>query len=287
MKAKQGYISGLLEKGLLQKQIEKDRSFLSVSTPCRFHLTAEIVQSLQDAYINNEEIGGLLWAAADMRNSERLFQISKVSYIRNAIAEYPDKGNRTIHDAYWPDPTIYGKEFNLIVESNCLPIHFHSHPCGEELDLSSLIHQLELFETSDQDIKSSKRKFTIEGKDILLPRALVAKSNKLSQDISVGIYDGFVAKEKFKGSVEKVQKENKEKISESLSKIKLSNGGKVALGITGLLLLIAIIKYRKYSLPVIASLAASVPLFLSGTSSVEKPEYFNKVSSGPMDIYIP
>jgi len=53
------------------------------------------------------------------------------------------------------------------------------------------------------------------------------------------------------------------------------------------LLLFATIKYPKYSLPVIAALALTAPVLLTSTQNIEKPEYFNRLSIGKADIYIP
>jgi len=53
------------------------------------------------------------------------------------------------------------------------------------------------------------------------------------------------------------------------------------------LLFIVIVKYRKYSIPVLSIFSTPLILFLTNTKSVIKPNYFNKLSSGCVDIYIP
>jgi hypothetical protein len=281
------YISDLIEKGVLQTRIAGQKQIICLFTPCYFILSKEIVRLLQNKYLFDQEVGGLFWAKPEIVANSKRFDIKEISFIRNAIDEYPRKGNRTKQDAYWSDQTEYRNEFKKICEANMLPIGFHSHPCGDSLDFISIFQETMNFETSDQDLVESKLENTIYGKKMLLPRALIAKENKISRDIFIGIYDGFIAKERFQSSVKKVQKESTEKISKWLSELSLSNSQKIALGITAIALFALIVKTRKYSFPVLTSLAAAAPLFLSNTDGYKNPEYYNKTAEGPMKIYIP
>ena len=87
--------------------------------------------------------------------------------------------------------------------------------------------------------------------------------------------------------IKKVMDENIRKTADYFSSINLTTGQKIGLGIGAALLLFSIIKYPKYSLPVIFGLAATMSVFLTNTQNIERPEYFNRLSIGNADIYIP
>jgi len=106
-------------------------------------------------------------------------------------------------------------------------------------------------------------------------------------DIFIGLYNGFVAPVEFEKIKKEISQENINRIGESISNLSLSNSNKVLLGIGAVLILATLIKYPKYSVPVIVGLALIAPGLLTNTATIETPNYFNKLSFGDAVIYLP
>lgn len=280
-------LSDLQKNGFLQtKQIENIELF-HIATPCIFRIESEIVQSLKQNYISTEEIGGVLSAKPTLFNNEIIFVIDSISYVKNAIEDNPRTDGRNKTNAYCPDKTQLNQAFSSILKNNCLPIKFHTHPTKGKEYLESELNHVFQTDTSVQDKRESENCLNVEESNLLMPRCLIVGNSGLSSDIFIGIYGGFISPVGFAESKKKVVNEKIQKTADFLSDVDLTTGQKIGLGIGAALTLFAIIKYPKYSLPVIASLALLSQSSLTNTQNIERPEYFNKLKFGRADIYIP
>lgn len=280
-------LSDLQKNGFLQtKQIENEE-LSHIATPCVFRIESDIVQSLKKNYISTEEIGGVLSAKPTLFNDTRIFIIDSVSYVRNAIEDKPRTDGRNKTNAYCPDFKQLNQVISNIIENGCLPIRFHTHPTKGKEYLQTILRQNYQTETSDQDKIASEYPFEINRQKLLMPRCLIVGNSITSTDIFIGVYGGFIAPLSFEESKKKVVDEKIKKSAEFLSTVEFTKGQKIGLAVGAALLLFSIIKYPKYSLPVIACLALTAPILLTNTQNIERPEYFNRLSFGKADIYIP
>ena len=281
------YLNELQQSGFLQiKQIDNEVLF-HISTPCVFRIESDIVQSLKKNYIPTEEIGGILSAKPSLINNERIFVIDKVNYVRNAIEDNPRTDGLNKSNAYLPDFKQLNQENSNTLKQNCLPISFHTHPTKSTEHFKTIINQNFQTDTSDQDKRESELPIKIDGQKLLMPRCLIVGDAILSTDVFIGVYNGFISPVDFNKSKKKVMDENIRKTADFFSSIDLTTGQKIGLGIGAALLIFSVIKYPKYSLPVLFGLASTAPLLLTNTQNIERPEYFNRLSFGYADIYIP
>ena len=273
--------------GFLKKTRENGEDIFHLTTPCRFKIDESVVGSLKANYLTDQEIGGVLWAKPNFAGSERSYIISKVSYIRNAIEDIPRIDHFNKSNAYLPDKIELNTEIEQVILRGILPIKFHSHPIKGSGFIETLLNPNFTTETSDKDIFESSFLYSFGNEKLLMPRCLIVGNDLSCRDIFIGIYNGFVAPESFFESKKKVQEENLRKISDHISTINLTDGAKEGLAVGAVLLLYAIAKYPKYSLPVVLGLTAMIPQLLTNTQYLSDPHYFNKLSSGCADIFIP
>lgn len=142
-------------------------------------------------------------------------------------------------------------------------------------------------ETSEQDKKESSLPHVIGDDKLLMPRGLIVGNDISANDIFIGLYNGFIAPTEFEESKKKIQQENFQKTTDLISAINLTDGQKIGLAIGAAMLLFVIIKYPKHSLPVIMGLGAALPLLMTNTHNIDNPSFFNKLSFGSADIFIP
>ena len=213
--------------------------------------------------------------------------VNYVDYVRNAIEDNPQIDGRNKSNTYLADSSQLNKVISRIFSDGCLPIMFHTHPTNDKEYLQTILNEEYLTETSDQDRKASKYPFDINGQKLLLPRALIVGNSIASSNIFIGVYGGFIAPMSFEQSKKRIINERLNNTADLFANIDLSMGEKIGLGIGAGLLLFSIIKYPKYSLPVIVGLALVAHTSMTNTQYVEKPEYFNKLSFGKAEIYIP
>lgn len=286
-------IQKLFKDGFLQVGEIEGNSFFHLTTPCRFNIKQNVVKSLKDKYISDEEIGGILWAKPTSINGEKIYVIEEISFVSNVIEDtkprYRDKEGRvrTRKDAYLPDKKEQSEAIEKIILADSLPIKFHTHPTKGRNTIEHITLQQLTSETSEQDRFESTQTQKFGNDNLLLPRGLIVGNGDIGNNIFIGLYNGFIAPVDFEESKKSIQEENIQRISNAISSAELNDKQKVLLGVGALLLLIAVLKYPKYSLPVILALATSVPTLLSDTGLTEKPAYFNKLSNGDANIYIP
>ena len=274
-------------EGYLDTKIVEGDELLYLTTPCRFRVTEDIVSDLKKNYKADEEIGGVLWAKPTTKNGEIIYIIDKVSYIRNAIEDNPRNDNRNKSNAYLPDSKQLNQTLNDLFLQGYLPVKFHTHPVKGTNFLHSLTYTNLMTETSEQDKRESSHHLVIGSKKLLMPRGLIVGNDISSSDIFIGVYNGFIAPTEFENSKRKIQQENFNKTADLVSTINLTDGQKVGLAIGAALLLFVIVKYPKHSLPVIIGLGATLPLLMTNTHNIDNPNYFNKLSFGSADIFIP
>ena len=280
-------ITDLQAIGFLEAKSIKGEEIFHLTTPCRFRIDENIVSSLKENYLADEEIGGVLWAKPTIENEEKIYLINKVSYIRNAIEDKPRSDQRNKSNAYLPDNKQLNQELQSIFTQGYLPVKFHTHPVKGASFLHSLTYPNLVTETSDQDKFESSLPHNVGSKKLLMPRGLIVGSDISSHDIFIGVYNGFIAPTEFNQSKKKVQEENFKKTADLVSKINLTDGQKIGLTIGAALLLFVIIKYPKHSMPVIVGLTSTVPLLMTSTKNIDNPNYFNKLANGSADIFIP
>lgn len=273
--------------GFLDTKTVDGNELLHLATPCRFRITETIVAKLKSSYKSDEEIGGVLWAKPTTKDGEIIHIIDKVSYIRNAIEDNPRNDNRNKSNAYLPDSEQLNQTLNGLFLQGYLPVMFHTHPVKGTNFLHSLKYPNLMTETSEQDKRESSLPHIVGDKKLLMPRGLIVGNDISSNDIFIGVYHGFIAPTEFEDSKKKIQQENFQKTADLVSSINLSDGQKIKLAIGAALLLFVIAKYPKHSLPVIIGLGATLPLLMTNTNNIDNPNYFNKLSFGGADIFIP
>lgn len=273
--------------GFLDTKTVDGNELLHLATPCRFRITETIVANLKSSYKSDEEIGGVLWAKPTTKDGEIIHIIDKVSYIRNAIEDNPRNDNRNKSNAYLPDSEQLNQTLNDLFLQGYLPVKFHTHPVKGTNFLHSLTYPNLMTETSEQDKRESSLPHIVGDKKLLMPRGLIVGNDISSNDIFIGVYNGFIAPTEFEDSKKKIQQENFQKTADLVSSINLSDGQKIGLAIGAALLLFVIVKYPKHSLPVIIGLGATLPLLMTNTNNIDNPNYFNKLSFGGADIFIP
>lgn len=273
--------------GFLDTKTVDGNELLHLTTPCRFRIDETIVADLKSNYKSDEEIGGVLWAKPTTKDGEIIHIIDNVSYIRNAIEDIPRTDHRNKSNAYLPDSKELNKTLNNLFSQGYLPVKFHTHPVKGTNFLHSLTYPNLMTETSEQDKRESSLPHTIGNKKLLMPRGLIVGNDISNNDIFIGVYNGFIAPSEFENSKKKIQQENFNKTANLVSTINLTDGQKLGLAIGAALLLFVIVKYPKHSLPVILGLGATLPLLMTNTNNIENPNYFNKLSYGSADIFIP
>jgi hypothetical protein len=273
--------------GYLETKIVDGYELLHLTTPCRFRVNENIVADLKSNYKADEEIGGVLWTKPTTKDGEIIHVIDNVSYIRNAIEDNPRADHRNKSNAYLPDSKELNQTLNDLFLQGYLPVKFHTHPVKGTSFLHSLTYPNLMTETSEQDQRESSLPHIIGNKKILMPRGLIVGNDISSSDIFIGVYNGFIAPTEFENSKKKIQQENFQKTADLVSSINLSDGQKIGLAIGAALLLFVIVKYPKHSLPVIIGLGATLPLLVTNTHNIDNPNYFNKLSFGSADIFIP
>jgi len=167
-----------------------------------------------------------------------------------------------------------------------LPVKFHTHPTKERNVLDITIQQLQT-ETSEQDRFESTFPHQLDNDNLLMPRGLIVGNGDFGSNIFIGLYNGFIAPVEFEESKRKIQQENIALIDNAISTTTLIDNQKILLGVGAVLLLVAVIKYPKFSWPVILALCATAQNLLTDTATTENPSYFNKLSYGDANIYIP
>lgn len=274
----------MIEK-YFQKRIEGEHEIFHIKTPCKFVIEENIVSSLKSEYKSDVEIGGVLWAKPEIIENETIFKINTVSYIRNAIEDSPRTDRRNKSNAYLPDHKELSEAYKQCFNIGHFPIRFHTHPTKGNNFFEEFMSFSRQTETSEQDRISAENWIKIEGQNVLMPRALVVGNDLIQGNIFVGLYHGFIAPYEFEITKKEIRQENLKKVIKSVSKINLNDNQKIALGIGAILLLVVIVKFKKYSLPVIFSLVSASIAFLELTS--KEPKYFNRLSSGNAVIDIP
>lgn len=284
-------IQHLFKEGFLKTSEIDGKPIYHLTTPCRFTISQNVVKILKDKYLSDEEIGGLLWAKPTNIGDEKVYLVDHVRFLRNVIEDTPYKDKegrlRTKKDTYRPDPKTYSEELQKIFSANYLPLKFHTHPTkGRNIIEGLTIQQLKT-ETSEQDKIESTSTHPIDDENLLMPRGLIVGNGELSNNIFIGLYNGFIAPVTFEESKKQVQQQHMKRVGDAISSTTVSDNQKILLVVGVVLLLIAIVKYPKFSLPVIFGLAIGTSMMFPDTMTLEKPSYFNKLSFGAANIYIP
>ncbi len=281
------FIDNLISSKIIVESSNDNETVYHLNTPCKFRISSKIILELKKNYKSDEEIGGILWAKPNLINDNFEFLVENVSFIRNAIEDKPRTDNRNKSNAYSFDKNEYVEIMKNIFDNQYLPVQFHTHPTKGS-DVSQALKNFEFqTDTSNQDVKESLGAHTINDKKLILPRALIVGNDFSSDEIFIGIYNGLIAPVNFDESKKKIQQENLNNKLQQVANVKLSNEQKLGIVIGGALLLFVIIRYHKYSLPLILGLAGVVTAMLTNTEKIEEPYYFNRLKNGDANIYVP
>ena len=284
-------IQQLFDKGFLQIGELEGKEIYHLTTPCRFNISKEVVENLINNYLTEEEIGGILWAKPTIIGKEKVYLIDQVKFLRNAIEDSPyrDKGGilRTRKNSYLRDEKSYTEELKKIFSKGYLPVKFHTHPTKGTNPIENSIKQLLHTETSGQDQRESKTPTELDNKFLVMPRALIVGNGDLKNNIFIGLYDGSIAPVSFEDSKKKVIEERIGQFADAISSTNLSDKSKFLLSIGAFLLILGAVKYPKVVVPAILGLLATAPILLSNTANLNKVSYYNKLSVGEANIYIP
>lgn len=273
-----------------------DEEIFVWATPCRVKISENIVEELKAAYLPDAEIGGILLAQPEIINGEKIFFVEQVRFIRNAVEDIEsfreDGVLRTKANAYLPDIKEATRLQSEAYRAKVLPLKFHTHPTKGK-DILDSFH-LQAFETntSKQDLKESKYFNMVNGKKLLLPRALIVGNSDWGKELFIGIYDGFIAPGGFDETKSMIRQENISKlrngVAEAFRKWDVSEQQKWMYGIGAVLLLgFLLYRTRKFSIPVVAGLTVILPVLLSQTTAAKDPPYYNWLKAGDVDIFIP
>lgn len=277
----------LSKKDYLDFKLNEDgETIYHIKSPCKFTFKEFIVNDLKEKYLPGEEIGGVIWVKPQKdENDNYNFVGDKITFIRNAIEDRPNKRNRTKRNSYLADREQKIKTLNEVFRANYLPIFFHTHPTKGGNFLNEFINFNYQRETSEQDRKVSERPLSIGNEKLLLPRGLVVGNDAIRDNLFIGVYNGFIAPKGFEQTKDKVVKENMDSAFKAASNIQLTDSEKFWTGMAILLLVIVIVRYRKYSLPIILGMGAMIPFMLENTD--EESKYYSQSLSGDVIINIP
>jgi|ERR1043165_117922 hypothetical protein len=280
-------MENLIASGFFRSTLIGKETVFILKTPCRFIVRDNIVAELKANYLPHEEIGGLLWAKPKQSNEEQIYEIERVSYLRNTIEDTRRTDGLNKSNAYLHDRNEIDHELSSIFTAGYLPIKFHTHPTKSSNNFGSLYEQLHQAETSQQDRRESKIPFTHKGDKILTPRALIIGNELKSSDIIIALYDGEIAPVEVKGSIEKVQRKNMELVSDSLRNVQFSQLESIILIVAAIVIVLLIIKYPKGGLALLVAAAAPTSLLLAKTNHLEAAECYAKLNEGEAKILIP
>ncbi|MBK8926675.1 MAG: hypothetical protein IPM74_12395 [Crocinitomicaceae bacterium] len=286
-KIMEAHLIAYRKTGLLDSKNTNGNDLLILTTPSKFIFTEEVVSLLKNKYKADEEVGGMLWVKPQGEKESVIYLVEKVSFIRNAIEDKPRADQLNKSNAYLPDADESNTVLSEISSGGYLPMKFHTHPVKGANFLQEISYSYLKTETSDQDKFESTFPLKIGTTSLLMPRCLIVGNDSFNSDLFIGIYNGFVAPQGFEDSKKNIQAENIERAARIVSSLKLTDNQKMGIGLGAALMIFAAIKYPKYSFPVIMSLAARLPLMLSSTDQIKNPPYYNRLTKGRAEIFIP
>lgn len=281
-----------LEKLLAQNYLKEvqhlGKSQWRLTTPCRFRILSNVIESVKKNYIYDGEIGGLLWAKPANRLGEVIYVIENVTYLRNAIEDTPRADGLNRKNAYMFDAREFSVESLNVYSNGCFPIRFHTHPTQGRVPLESFMHAYLQMETSEADRLESARLDLIGAKEILLPRILIVGNEISKSDLFIGIYGGGISPVGFEEAKREVQYENFDNLAKSLSSFKKPSPVAIVFMILACLgLIYLMIKYPKACLSAIVTTILLIPHMATNTSKQVDPKYFNKHIQGDAEIFLP
>lgn len=153
------------------------------------------MDKLLDAYIPDEETGGLLLLEPIREDEKKTLQINRVKFLKN-IADDPSSSYIPKDLRSNMTKALKGTKGGL----HYLPLRFHSHTRPKQSDQRGMGYALARMwqlQTSIKDREEARQTYKISPLEIslLLPRALVYC---LEDELFVGFYSGGIAPEDFK-----------------------------------------------------------------------------------------
>lgn len=280
-------LSELEEQGFLLTKDTDGGPVMHLYRPCRITVSETVVEELRNAYIPGEEIGGVFWAKPSMNGIEREYVLEKVSFIRNAIEDKRRTDEMNKSNTYFEDPKDKAIAYNAVFASGCLPIDFHTHPTKGKNFFQSILNFEFQTDLSEQDKKESYRPITIGSKKLLMPRALMVGNELRNREIFIGVYNGYISPTGFEVAKVKVQRQNSERAVNFFGSIKLTEFQVVIVLICVLVFIYLLFRYPKVMVPMLLAAGTLLPSLMINTESLSDPEYFNRLTAGKGNIYIP
>ena len=241
------------------------------------------MDKLLDAYIPDEEIGGLLLLEPIREDGRKNLQINRVKFLEN-IAE--DPSSSYIPKDLYPNMTkaLKGTKGGL----HYLPLRFHSHTQPKQSDQQGMAYPLTRMwqlQTSNKDKESATQIYKISPIEIslLLPRALVYS---LDDELFIGFYSGRIAPEDFKQYAMKLLGENMTQMVGGIvhwgfEERKWWKEVMAALGVIGIVFTYSLASLHPSTLMELARIV------LSRREKTKVNTYFAFAKKGPIEITIP
>lgn len=269
------WIRKLISAEILVEGTKDDKQYIHLKTPCKIILSENVIKQLQDNYDSQYEKGGIFVAVPEKIDNETHLIIDKVNFLTN-VSDEP-------HRSYIPNSSELEQTLNLILDSESLPIRFHTHPTHSNDILKEAFNYILQSNTSQQDQLVSEYPFPVEEFNLLMPRGLVLCNKNIANRMFVGFYNGLIAPHGF----DLQRKESTEEFIKSALKVfnKLAINNQVLLISAITVSVLAIIKYNKQLIPLVLLLFAIIPLFINDQKS--NPQYFAQINSGKTIISIP
>lgn len=283
-------ISELKQQSILTEQSINNENIYSLNRPAKLIFDESITEVIRSNYKADEEIGGLLWVNPEHQESQLgiILRVEKVSFIRNAIEDKLRTDNRSKKDAYLFDQKEFIEEYSNCIKKGFIPLKFHTHPTDGIDLMEEWRHTMRNWETSQADINEAQLFELAEANcKVILPRVLIVGHGNFIGEFFYGVYGGMISPNDFKESKEIVQKEHWENFFNKTKKIQFNDGDKALLLVGLAFLIFIVIRYRRTSIPILASLGLLAPFFLTNTDSIESAKYFSKTKRGKIEILIP
>ena len=271
----------LYREDFLQRR--EDLEMITIKPPLQIRISPIVMDKLLDAYIPDEEIGGLLLSEPIQEEGKKSLQINRLKFLKN-IAD--DPSSSYIPKELYPNMTkaLRGTKGGL----HYLPLRFHSHPklkLPDQREMEYALARMWQLQTSINDREEAAQAYKISPLEIplLLPRALVYC---IEDEIFVGFYGGGIAPEDFKEYAMKLLGEDMIQkvtgIADWVTEDK--KWWKAVLGVLG-----SIVVVFTYSLASLhpSTLMELAEIILSYREKTRVNTYFAFAKEGPIEIMIP
>jgi hypothetical protein len=274
------WILDLKKKEILTEGMKNLHNYLHLKTPCKIHINARVIQELRFNYETDQEKGGLLSLIPSKVGDEVHLEIDRIIFLKN-ISGHPE-------NSYLPENIELDTALKSVLDEpvkKALPIRFHTHPSYSQNPINEIFNYLIQSNTSEKDQIVSDLPIRIGDLDLLMPRCLILSGDKIVTKMFIGFYNGLIAPVEFDNHRKEVIQKARNTILDNVSAWTEEGNNKWFLYGGSILLIIGIIRYNKFAVPLILLLFSMIPFFIN--SEIENPKYFSQVSTGDVTINLP